>query len=194
MRLPLLPDADTEGALNFLQLGTLFAAVNEAPHMTSSRRKNGESEELQKFVKLSQRLRSHIKMMHKEAINVLSPKSSRHVFAVEWELEAMVDRAEARLASGAEVAASTSPKRLEPEQVAQICAQLYTDLTGKRPAPHGNEYSGKKGGPYLRFLSDVYSALGINANAEHYGRHAEGVEVIGGNGGATMRKVSPKEG
>ena len=192
-KLPLLPDADATGALNVLQLGTYFAGVNQAPHMTSSRRKNGELEELRTFLKLAQRLRRHIKSMHKEAIGALSPKASRHVFVTEWDLEELVTLAEARIAVGPEFPASTSPERLEPRQIAEVCAQLYTELTGKRAAPHGDNYrSSSKGGPYLRFLSDVYAALGVKANAEHYGGQAEGVEVIGRNGGVTMRKVAEK--
>jgi hypothetical protein len=194
MRLPLVPGADIDGALDVLQLGTYFATVNDAPHMTSSRRKDGEVEELRRFVKLAERLRTHINSMHREAIGALSPKGVRHAFSVDWDLEAMIGRAEARIACGPTVAASTSPKRLAPEQVAQICAQLYTDLTGKRAAPHGDDYSGKKGGPYLRFLGEVYAALEMKGNPEHYGRDAEGVEIIGGNGGVAMRKTPRKTG
>jgi hypothetical protein len=194
MRLPLKPGVDTEGALDSLQLGTFFAAVNEAPRMTSSRRKNGDIQELREFVKLAERLHAHIRGMHKEALNVLSPKGSRHAFAVDWDLEAMIARAEGKIASGPEAAASTSPKRLAPEQIAQLCARIYTDLTGKRPTLHGNEYTGTKGGPYLRFLKEVYAAVGVKANAEHYGRAAEGIKVIGGNGGVIMQKAPQKGG
>ncbi len=188
-RLPMIEGADAEGALNALQLGTYFATINELPRMTASRRKDGELDELRKFAKLAQKLHAHFNSMHRVALNALSPDGQRHALAIDGDLKDMIARAESRIATADESAASTSPRRLAPEQIAQLCAQLYTGLTGKRAIPHGNEYTGKKGGPYLRFLNDVYAALGIKANAEHYGRDAAGTDDIGANGGITMRNV-----
>lgn len=208
-RLPLRPEADVDGTLDVLELGFAFARLNALPSMTTTKKKNGKVEELRKFTKLAKRLvkqpgsperaeklGAHIKAMHHEALEGLSAAGPPSVWLLargdaelKRDLETLIDRAEMAIAAAQQTAASTSPKRLAPEQIAQICGQIYPELTGKRAVLHFDGYSEKRTGPFLHFLKEIYAATGIEASAEHFGRHAEGVDVIGGRGGVTIRKV-----
>jgi hypothetical protein len=194
-RLPLAPEADVEGSLDVLQLGCYFSRVNQLPRMTASRAKNGTAKELEAFCKAARKLRSQIAAMHKDSLGALQRRDERHALAVDCDLQRMIERATAFLEQAPDAPAKTSPSRLCPEQTAQICAQVYEELTGKRSRLHGQSAGGfeKKGGPYFRFVRDVFEACGVDASAEHYARMAqEHRGEIGGSGGVSIRRVAKK--
>jgi hypothetical protein len=191
--LPLPPGADLEGALNSLQLGCHMAEVNELPRIYGSRKKDGTAAELEKFQRLAAKLRTHLNAMSREALNSLGHADERHALAVDADLQRMVRRAASAAKAAAPQPASTSPKRLAPEQIAQICAQFFEGLTGKPAKLHGQFDQNQKGGPYFRFVEGVFSACGIEASAEHYAKLAERHEgAIGGNGGVLMEHTKEK--
>jgi hypothetical protein len=192
-RLPLLPGVNVESATDALQIGCFSAGVNELPRMKSSRKKNGAAVEMEKFARLASKLRFHLNSMSREGLNSLARDGERCALAVDCDLEKMLHRAAEALTAAQPSPASTSPRRLAPEQTAQICAQMYEDLTSKRARVHWNDVADKSGGPFLRFVEDVFAACGIKASAEHYAKAAEGhVGKIGGNGGATFERVPRK--
>jgi hypothetical protein len=193
--LSLPPGADLEGALNSLQLACYMAEVNELPRMNSSRKKDGTAAELKKFQRLAATLRAHLNAMSREALNSLGHTDERHALRVDADLERMVSRAASAVTAAAPQPASTSPKRLAPEQIAQTCAQLYEGLTGKSAKLHGQFDQNRKGGPYFRFVEGVLAACGIEASAEYYAKRAAGHEgAIGGNGGVLIEHTREKSG
>jgi hypothetical protein len=149
--------------------------------------------ELERFERLATKLRQHLNIMSREGLNALADAGERHALAVDCDLERMIERS-ARFRNNAEPRpASSSPKRLAPEQTAQLCAQIYERLTSKRARVHWNDLAEQNGGPFLRFVEDVFDACQIKASAEHYAKLAAGHEGdIGGNGGAIMRRVTRK--
>ena len=192
-RLPLAQGVSVDHALQALSWGCYFAGVNELPRMRSSQKENGPAKELEEFVKLAGRLRRHLNGMHRESLNVLSV-DRRHSLAVDCDLEDMIGRATSAIDSLPDTPASTSPKQLAQQQIAQMCAKIYTGVTGKRAALHWNAITEKKGGPFIRFVQDVFAACEVDASAEHYARDAEKAEIIGGNGGVSMKMAPIKKG
>ena len=189
-----MPDADAHAA-QALERGLYFAKVNELPRMRTSRRKDGVAKELRDFAKLATKLVDRLNEMHREALNRVSPRGERHALAVADDLERMICLATDAASSAAPTEASTSPRRLAPEQLAQLCAQTFQKLTGKRPVLHSDAIEGFRTGPFLRFVTEVFAAAGIEASAEHYARNAEACgDVVGGNGGVTMTQVRKNSG
>lgn len=193
-RLPLSDGADTIGAANVLTWTTYFAVVNELPRMRSSRRKDGAAKELLDFAKFAEKLAKRLAGMHREAINAISPAGERHALAVADDLVRMIEDARSAAAAAPPEEAQTSPRKLAPEQIAQVCGKIFLDLTRKRPVLHSDAYYGNRTGPFLRFVTEVFEIVGIDASAEHYAREAEKCgDMIGGNGGVTMRRIPQKE-
>lgn len=193
-RLPLIAGVNTDQAAFALEMCCSFARVNELPRMQPSRQKNGMVKELNEFVKRATRLCQQIEGMHLEAQNALSPKGERHVLAVQGDLEVLIRRAIEAAATAPETKALPSNRRLAPQQTAQACAQTFIDVTGKRPTLHYDPIEGERTGAFLGFVRDIFEALEIDASAEHYARDAEKAgDVIGGNGGVTMRRVPAKK-
>ena len=193
-RLPLAADVDLESSLDALQLGCYFASVNELPRMTSSRKKNAVGDELTQFRRLAVRLHRQVSAMHMDSVNALYEKGEApHPIKLQMDLEATIRRADEQIARAPETTANTSPRKLTPEQTAQLCAQMYEDLTDKPAGLHWNDAAQAKDGPFLRFVQDVFTACGIDASAEHYARQARGkTGPIGGNGGITITRVPNK--
>ncbi len=193
-RLPLSDSSRTlEPSVQALQWGCYFAKVNEIPRLQPSRKKNGQAKELRDFAKHALRLCKFIDTMHVDA-QVAVSANERHVEAVNGDLVAMIRRALIAAEVAPETAAVPSNRRLAPLQIAQTCASIFQELTGKPAKLHYNDALGERTGPYLRFVSDVFEAAGIEASAEHFARLAmEPVDVIGGNGGVSMRKVPAKK-
>jgi hypothetical protein len=162
--------------------------------MTSSRKKNAVVDELVKFRRLAVRLHRQVSLMHRDSVNALYEKGDApHPVKLQIDLEATIRRADEQIAQASETAASTSPRKVAPEQTAEICAQMYEELTGKPAGLHWNDAAQAKDGPYLRFVQDVFTACGIDASAEHYARQARGKSgPIGGNGGVTITRVPNK--
>jgi hypothetical protein len=193
-RLPLVGGPTAIGqSVQALQWACYFAKVNEIPRLQPSRKKNGQAKELREFAKLALRLSKFIDTMHADAQATISA-TGRHVEAVNEDLIVMMRRAVVAAEKVPETAAVPSNRRLAPLQIAQTCASFFVDLTGKPAKLHYNDAIGERTGPYLRFVSDVFEAVGIKANAEHFARLGmEPVDVIGGNGGVSMRKVPAKK-
>jgi len=193
-KLPLSDSSRTLGpSVQELQWACYFAKVNEIPRLQPSRKKNGQAKELREFTKHALRLCKFIDTMHADAQRAIST-DGRHVEAVNEDLIAMIRRALVAAESAPETAAVPSNRRLAPLQIAQTCASVFSDLTGKPAKLHYNDAIGERTGPYLHFVSDVFEAAGIEASAEHFARLAmEPVDVIGGNGGVSMRKIPAKK-
>lgn len=194
-RLPLSEGAGSADQAAFaLEMTCYFARVNELPRMQTSRKKNGMNKELNEFAKRATRLCQQIEQMHRQAQNALSPKGERHVLAVQSDLEVMIRRAFEAAEASPETESTPSNHRLAPKQIAQACAQMFSDLTGKRPTLHYDPIEEKRTGAFLGFVTDIFQACEIDASAEHYARDAEKAgDVIGGNGGVTMRRVPAKK-
>jgi cell fate (sporulation/competence/biofilm development) regulator YlbF (YheA/YmcA/DUF963 family) len=192
-RLPLREGVNVQQSAFALQMFCYFSRVNELPRMQRSRQKNGMAKELREFMKRATRLSQHIGAMHAETQAAISTQG-KHVEAVHEDLKRLIVGAEAALQNAPETEAVPSNRRLAPLQVAQSCAQMFRDLTDKRPALHYDDARGIRTGPFFRFVSHVFEALNIDASAEHYAKLAtEPVDVIGGNGGVAMRNVRAKK-
>jgi len=162
--------------------------------MQSSRQKNGMQKELREFAKIATRLHRLIGEMHREAIGAVSPQGKRHILSVQDDLAMRIKCAISAADNAPETPARPSNRRLAPKQVAEVCAQFFEDLTGKRPTLAFDAIDGERCGPYLRFVQDTFDALGIDASAEHYARQAQNVgDTIGGEGGVTIRRIPPQK-
>src|SRR5215203_415448 len=57
-----------------------------------------------------------------------------------------------------------APCKRSAEAVTTQAAQTYKKLTGKKPRPHAN--GNQAGGPFLRFLGEIFAILEIKASPE----------------------------
>lgn len=193
-RLPLKGDVNIDEATFVLEWCCYFAKVNELPRMQPSRQKKGVAKELQEFVKQATRLTQFIGRMHAEAQNALSPNGERHIEAVHEDLKVMIARALAAIEEAPATEAVPSNHRLAPKQVAEVCAGIFRDLTGKRPTLHFEPIRNERSGPFLRFIEDVFSAMQIGASAEHYAREARSAgDAVGGGSGVTIRRITAQK-
>jgi hypothetical protein len=128
-RLPLRDGVNLDQSAFALEITTYFARVNELPRMRFSRQKNGMVKELEGFLKHAQRLSRQIDAMHLEAQSSLSPKGERHVLAAQDDLRDMICRAAAAIEKAPETPPRPSNHRLAPKQVAEMCAQMFKDMT-----------------------------------------------------------------
>jgi hypothetical protein len=192
-KLPLRAGANAGDALDLLQLGLSMTALNELPRMKSTKKKNGVALELKEFEKLATKLRLHLNRMSRKAVNSLARKDERHALSVDSDLKRMIERAMEAYSATQPTKASTSPQRLRPAQAAQLCAQIYEDLTARPATLHWDGIKEKQTGPYLRFIEEVFAICQINGSPEHYAREAERhTGPIGGHGGVTIRRVEKR--
>jgi hypothetical protein len=95
-------------------------------------------------------------------------------YAFRKSLRKLIDDATTALAVVAHTKDPSGPKSKPlPRAVAALTADYFFRLTGKRPARITNAaQSNAAGGEFIKLLYAVFTARGINASADRYGREA----------------------
>ena len=73
-------------------------------------------------------------------------------------------------AAGALAEKGTKPSDQYAANVTLAAANAFTALTGREATRTVNGITGKSGGPFLEFLTELFAILGIKANAEYQAR------------------------
>jgi len=188
-KLPLLPDK--EGELErFVEFFDQVPRVYSEHDLPPKRETSVESaeDELDTLVKLIRKLRVHIEGMHRTSLRAIETEldTVQKETGERTPEEAYPNRLAEALSKledvyrGARERIGVAPPdgyppkgppgKNQAKQTAIAAAEAYRSLTGKEPTFTTNPDTNKPGGPFLRFLREVFDALGIEARAEGYAR------------------------
>ena len=87
---------------------------------------------------------------------------------------------------------SGRPPKYRAADVAGRALGCYEALTGKRAGVSTNPWTSARGGPFLRFLTDVFKVLGIKASPDDQAKRAVERRSMGGED--FMRVLSSGDG
>jgi hypothetical protein len=180
-------DDEVEGLAEHLLFAAGMALVAKLPRMQATRSARQAKAELAALARTAGQLVRHLESMHGDTLAMVSANGKQSPFRVAQYAGELADRATAAMLEVPERKVNTSPEKLETIRLARVCASFYTDMTGKMPASGYDPINEKADGPFVRFLSDVFAALGVKGTAGHYAKAAVSGDLNDIRGGYAPR-------